>query len=81
LAQLPSLRLAFGWFPPRERARIADGAARLHGASSGRPLLRAVQVASVGEGRAIDRKAAEAARRWGLTDSLADPPADTPPAP
>jgi hypothetical protein len=74
LAQLPSLRLAFAWFPPRERARIAGGAARLHGASSGRPLLRAVQAGAVGEGRAIDRKAADAARRWGLTDALADPP-------
>jgi len=31
LAALPSLRLAFAWFPPRERATIAERIAALHG--------------------------------------------------
>ncbi len=33
LVALPSLRLAFDWFPPRERATIAERLATLHGQS------------------------------------------------
>lgn len=47
LVALPSLRLAFGYFPPRERERIAQAIAARHGASpgAGRALMRTLTVA------------------------------------
>jgi hypothetical protein len=73
LATLPSLRFAFTWFPPMERAAIADRVAALYGRGSqdARQLLREVAAPeAIALAKGIERDAASIARRVGLTDEL-----------
>ncbi|MFO0614661.1 MAG: DUF5682 family protein [Polyangiaceae bacterium] len=73
LAALPSLRYAFTYFPPRERAAIAERVAALHGAPRGtaRSLLEAAgDAASVTAAVQLERRARETAARYGLLDAV-----------
>lgn len=73
LAALPSLRFAFTWFPPRERANIAEKVAALHGASNAAAqtlLARTGDAASIAEAVALERAARATAARYGLLDAL-----------
>lgn len=73
LVAVPSLRLAFSFFPPRERERIAAEVLGLHGVASddSRSLLELRASAEVIVlGRALDRASQEIARRFGLDDNL-----------
>lgn len=69
LAALPPLRQAFGWFPPRERAALAEQVARLHGRGSGLAaalLTLPDDVGAAARGAAVQARMREALRRWGL---------------
>jgi hypothetical protein len=68
LGGVPALRLAFSWFPPREKAAIAERIAALHHqAGEGRALLRLeAPAADVMRGRALDAEVEVALARWGL---------------
>lgn len=71
LAALPSLRFAFGKFPPRERARIAERVAALHGLASGHELTRLpVGIADLTAGLALDAEITSVAKRFGLVDAV-----------
>lgn len=67
---LPALRLAFSYFPPREKASIADRVAALHGrsASAAAQLLARLEAAPQDLARAakIDSEVDAALRRYGL---------------
>lgn len=68
LVALPALRLAFSFFPPREREHVAQRIVALHGAgTSARSLLR-VEVAAdvVARGLAVEEAVSRRAERYGL---------------
>lgn len=73
LAALPSLRLAFAWFPPRERDAIARIVLALHGAGEVPGSLRrlAVDAATVARGRALERRVDALMARYGLDGGAA----------
>jgi hypothetical protein len=75
LVALPSLRLAFSWFPPRERETIAQRLLDLRGVSaSAASLLRLVaDPALVARGRSIEARVAGLLTREALLDPP-DPP-------
>jgi hypothetical protein len=71
LVAIPSLRLAFAFFPPRERERIAERVVALRGGSKvdaqdllSLPFDAAITV----RGMALDRSVRRTARRYGLDD-------------
>jgi hypothetical protein len=73
LIAIPALRLAFNWFPPRERDRIARTIVAKHGGAEGDvyrlrklPVTASVITAGVSLDRAVD----EIARRFGLAEEL-----------
>ncbi len=71
LVSLPPLRLAFSYFPPREKASIADRLAALHGRaapSAGAALLARLEAAPQDLARAarIDAEVDAALRRFAL---------------
>ena len=69
LVALPALRQAFSWFPPRERAAIAEMVARLHGRGSGLAaalLTLPEDVGSAARGAALQARVRETLKRWGL---------------
>lgn len=69
LVALPALRQAFNWFPPRERAAIAEIVARLHGRGSGLAaalLTLPEDVGAAARGAAVQARVREALERWGL---------------
>lgn len=72
-AALPALRFAFTWFPPRERAAIADRVAGLHGAShvvAHQLLAPTAAPARVQASIEVERRAREMAAKYGLLDVL-----------
>lgn len=69
LVALPALRLAFGYFPPVEKERLARGVLALSGADPGgaRSLLRLEVDADVAaRGLALEEQVTARARRFGL---------------
>lgn len=75
LVAIPSLRLAFSYFPPREKETIAKNVLALHGAAGSdvRTLTRlAVSPAVTTLGMKIDAAAEALARRHGLHDEHDD---------
>lgn len=69
LAALPALRQAFGWFPPRERAALAEQVARLHGRGSGLAAALLTLPADVGaaaRGMAVQARVRAVMQRFGL---------------
>jgi hypothetical protein len=71
LVAIPALRLAFGYFPPREKELIAREVAALHGdaTADGRALVTLdVAPEVVLSGLALDARATAVARRFGLAD-------------
>ncbi|EHR61117.1 DUF5682 family protein [Saccharomonospora cyanea] len=70
LVALPALRQAFGFFPPSERAAVADGLLHRRGlAGSGRSLLRLrADPAVVAEGVALEAAVDEVLRNAGLEE-------------
>jgi hypothetical protein len=69
LSALPALRQAFNWFPPRERAAIAEQVARLHGHGSGLAaalLTLPDDVGAAARGAALQHRVRELSARWGL---------------
>ncbi|ATB30727.1 hypothetical protein MEBOL_004188 [Melittangium boletus DSM 14713] len=70
LIALPALRLAFGFFPPREKEEIAQALLPLHGreSSAAKELLSLdVEPAVVLAGAALDDDVEQVLRRFGLT--------------
>lgn len=76
LIALPSLRLAFTWFPPRERRRIAESVVSLYGkdSRSARSLTDRLTISpqEVVRGAQIDRAVHDRAATYGLLDSQED---------
>jgi hypothetical protein len=74
LVAVPSLRLAFSFFPPREKERIAAEVLGLHNVApqNARALLEELRVhpETIIRGRSLDRAAGITARRYGLDDPL-----------
>lgn len=72
LAALPSLRLAFTYFPPRERAVIAERVLRKRGVQGGVQALLRLEVTpgDVAAGLALDAAARALAKRFALGDAL-----------
>ncbi len=73
LVGLPSMRLAFSFFPPREREAIAKKILARHGESRLAPhqmLKLRVAPEDVGAGLRMDADARTLAKRFGLGDSL-----------
>jgi hypothetical protein len=71
LIAIPSLRMAFGYFPPREKELIANHALALAGKPTGdaRSLLRLeVDAGLTMHGMQLDAEIVKRARRYGLTD-------------
>ncbi len=71
LVALPGLRLAFGWFPPRERRKLADAVVALHGGdarAAHRLLKMSVSPQEVVLGAQSERRARERAAQFGLAD-------------
>jgi len=69
LEALPSLRLAFAYFPPREKERIAKRLFGLHGGDTEdvRSTLKLkVSAQTITEGLALDRRVDDAVARYGL---------------
>ncbi|HSO31943.1 MAG TPA: DUF5682 family protein [Labilithrix sp.] len=82
LVAIPSLRLAFSYFPPREKEQIAKKVLALHGAAGGdvRSLTKlAVSPGVTMAGMKIDAAAEALARSYGLLDALDDPGKGGPP--
>lgn len=73
LAGLPSLRLAFSYFPPREKAALAERLAARHGKPSEGAALLSLDASAeiVAEGHRIDAEVEEQMRRYGLLPSPA----------
>lgn len=74
LRALPSLRMAFAWFPPRERERIAVAILRRSGLGAARAEVEALawmrqRARPADQAEALAREARVAARlaRYGLT--------------
>ncbi len=74
LIAIPSLRMAFAWFPPREREAIASLMLERHGSGgSARDFVRlSVQPEVTIAGLKIDGEVAALAERYGLRDALDD---------
>lgn len=73
LVAIPSLRMAFSWFPPREREEIARQILGLHGGQSGsaRSFIKLDVSADVTlAGMKVDGEVDALARRFGLGDAL-----------
>jgi hypothetical protein len=74
MVALPSLRLAFSYFPPVERRRIAERVVSLHGGDAldaHRLVSRlAVSPDEVARGVALEAAARALAQRYGLEDAL-----------
>ncbi len=71
LVAIPSLRMAFAWFPPREREEIARQVLRLHGGdgADARRLTKLEVSAEVTmSGLQIEAEVDAVARRFGLED-------------
>jgi hypothetical protein len=71
LIALPALRMAFGFFPPMERRRLAEQIVGLHGGqvSEARSLLRLdIPPTEVLRGAQLDRSVTARAARFGLRD-------------
>ncbi len=69
LLAVPSLRLAFGWFPPRERDAIARTVLELHGEvdrSAARLRSLPVDAETMGRAIALESRVTEIERRFGL---------------
>lgn len=68
LGAVPALRLAYGYFPPREKAAIAERVAALHGQAGRGSRLLALEASAedVTRGRALDAEVEAAMRRWAL---------------
>jgi hypothetical protein len=69
LVGLPSLRLAFTYFPPAERERIAERILELHGVAPARAatLLRLeLSAEALARGVALDAAISDALKRYGL---------------
>ena len=64
VAVLPALRMAFDFFPPAERAHLAQSVASLHRPGERAPAPRP----SPFDGAALEAKVSDIARRYGLTD-------------
>ncbi|GAB4213447.1 MAG: DUF5682 family protein [Sandaracinaceae bacterium] len=75
LVGLPSLRMAFAYFPPRERAILAERVLARHGGQGAAHHLLTLRVDpnDVALGLALDEAAAALARRYGLEDALDAP--------
>ncbi len=72
LVAIPSLRMAFAWFPPREREEIARQVLGLHGAevTDARRFVKLDVSAEIAmSGLRIDTSVDELARRFGLGDA------------
>jgi hypothetical protein len=74
LVALPSLRIAFAYFPPRERERIARLVLARHGgdAAKAHAMVARLELSlrDVEAGVALDRAVAALAHRHGLADAL-----------
>lgn len=74
MVALPSLRLAFSYFPPRERERIAERVLAIHGADTdqARAMVGRLEVRpeDVAAGVAIDHAVSTLVARHGLRDPL-----------
>ena len=71
LIALPALRMAFGFFPPMERRRLAELVVGLYGGQVGeaRSLLRLdISPEEVVRGAQVDRGITARAARFGLQD-------------
>jgi hypothetical protein len=71
LVAIPSLRLSFAYFPPREKEEIARLILGLHGgpAAGARDMLHlSVDPATTVRGMALDAAALATAQRYGLDD-------------
>lgn len=68
LGAVPALRLAYSYFPPREKAAIAEQVAAMHGQAGRGASLLALEAspADVARGRALDAEVEVEMRRWGL---------------
>lgn len=69
LTALPALKQAFGWFPPRERAAIAERVAELHGHGSALAALLLTlpeDAAQAARGSALQQRVREQMLHWGL---------------
>jgi hypothetical protein len=68
LTLLPGLRRAFAWFAPRERARLADRIAQLHGLSRGTRLIGVSDIdpIAVAAGMMFDEGVQNRMRAYGL---------------
>jgi hypothetical protein len=76
LVAAPSLRLAFAYFPPREKEQIAKSVLALHamGAEDARQVLRLeVDPGVVMQGMRIDREVGRVALRFGLAGDEEEP--------
>lgn len=72
LIALPSLRLAFSFFPPREKVSLAERVADRHGSmtTTARDLLRLdVDATTTASGRAVDEAVQEVLQRYGLVQA------------
>lgn len=81
LIAIPSLRLAFSFFPPREKEQIAKRVLATHGKATGdaRQLVRLeIAPALTMHGMSIDAEAEKTARRYGLVDLLDRNPEESP---
>lgn len=71
LIALPSLRLAFSFFPPLEKDRLGRTIAALHGRESLEGLRRLeIDPLTVARGMALDAEVTSRAARFGLVDGL-----------
>ena len=74
LVALPSLRLAFSYFPPKERERIADAVVGIHGGTKGdaRRLVQTLTIApaEIARGIALNEAARTRSAAFGLLDAL-----------
>ena len=74
MVALPSLRLAFSFFPPIERRRIAEQVARLLGGGEAEAFALVSRLSfrpeDVARGLALDHATTRHARRYGLDDAM-----------
>ncbi len=68
LAALPALRLAFNWFPPREKDRIARALSSRYGAGAGAGARQRLPAAArtIAAGASLDDRMSELETRFGL---------------
>ena len=74
LVALPALRLAFSYFPPKERERVADTIVAIHGGNKGdaRRMVQTLTVApeQIARGIALNEAARTRSAAFGLLDAL-----------